>query len=397
MAFAIVCRAAVAAVIEGFPRGMAFTTADRAAVAAIIIEGFPRGMAFTTACRRFLKLRHLYWSCISLHYWCTIPCCVRCNCIEGFRWERPSANSISILREEFRDVFEEPSDSMPPLRQVDHEIHLEPGARPPNRGVCRMSVSELQELKQQLTDLLQTGIVRPSTCPFGSTVLFVRKKVGLLRLCVDYRALNKLTIKNAYTLPRIDDLLDQLHGARYFSKIDLRSGYHQIRVAEQDIPKTAFRTRYGHFEFTVLPFGLCNAPATFQRLMNDVFRPYLDKFVIVYLDDILVFSKTAEEHQRHLRMVLELLRKHKLFAKPSKCELGKSEIEFLGHIVGSNGIRTDPSKVAAILDWPLPANRTDLRAFLGVANFCRRFVMNFSAIASPLNDLLQRHRMGVDS
>jgi hypothetical protein len=162
--------------------------------------------------------------------------------LKGSIGEQPSAIDVSVLREEFKDVFEEPSDSMPPHRQVDHEIHLEPGARPPNRGIYRMSVSELQELKQQLTELLQKGFVRHSTSPFGSPVLFVRKKDGSLRLCVDYRALNKLTIKNAYPLPRIDDLLDQLHGAKYFSKIDLRSGYHQIRVSERDIPKTAFRT-----------------------------------------------------------------------------------------------------------------------------------------------------------
>ena len=238
--------------------------------------------------------------------------------------ERPLAIDVPDLREEFHDVFEEPSDSMPPHKQVDHEVHLEPGARPPIRGVYRMSVSELQELMQQLADLLRKGFVRPSTSPFGSPVLFVRKKDGSLRLCVDYRALNKLTIKNAYPLPRIDDLLDQLHGAKYFSKIDLRSGYHQIRVAEQDIPKTAFSTRYGHFELAILPFGLCKLHCHLQRLlMNDVFRPYLDKFVIVYLDDILVFSKIAEEHRRHLRMVLELLCKRQLFAEPRKCELAK--------------------------------------------------------------------------
>ena len=192
-----------------------------------------------------------------------------------------------------------------------------------------MSPKELEALREQLDELTASGYIRPSHSPFGAPVLFVKKKDGGLRLCVDYRALNKLTIKNRYPLPRIEDLLDQLHGAKIFSKIDLRSGYHQIRIHDNDISKTAFRTRYGHYEFMVLPFGLTNAPATFMTLMNDIFRPLLDKCVIVYLDDILIFSKSPEEHERHLRQVLEILRQHQLYAKPSKCEFFRESVDSL--------------------------------------------------------------------
>ncbi|KAJ9517480.1 hypothetical protein QJQ45_024949 [Haematococcus lacustris] len=223
---------------------------------------------------------------------------------------------------------------------------------PPNRPVYRMSQEELDELKRQLDELLAKGYIRPSTSPFGSAVLFVRKKDGSLRLCVDYRALNQLTIKNRYPLPRIDDLLDQLSGAKVFSKIDLKSGYHQIRVAEADIHKTSFRTRYGHYEYTVMPFGMCNAPATFQRLMNDIFRPHLDQFVLVYLDDTLIYSRSEAEHLEHLRTVLGLLRQHQLYANLSKCAFFLPSIDFLGHIISAAGIHPDPAKIRAMAETP---------------------------------------------
>lgn len=222
--------------------------------------------------------------------------------------------------EEYRDVF--PKDlppGLPPEREVDHRIELLPGATPASRPMGRMSSKELDELKAQLQQLTESGFIQPSKSPFGAPVLFVKKKDGSMRMCVDYRALNALTVKNRYPLPRIDELFDRLQGAKVFSKLDLRSGYHQIRVHPDDVPKTAFRTRYGHFEFLVLPFGLTNAPATFMHLMHQVFRPYLDEFVIVFLDDILIFSRTEEEHQRHVRLALDLLRTHKLYAKESKC------------------------------------------------------------------------------
>ncbi|GJS04730.1 putative reverse transcriptase domain-containing protein [Tanacetum coccineum] len=197
-------------------------------------------------------------------------------------------------------------------------------------------------------------------------------------------AKNKLTVKNRYLLPRIDDLFDQLQGSQFFSKIDLRSGYHQLRVHEDDIPKTAFRTRYGHFEFTVMPFGLTNAPAVFMDLMNRVCRPYLDKFVIVFIDDILIYSKTQEEHVEHLRLVLGLLKKEKLYAKFSKCEFWLREVQFLGHVINGNGIHVDPSKIEAVKNWKAPRTPTEVRSFLGLAGYYRRFIKNFSKIAKSL-------------
>ncbi|GJT22284.1 putative nucleotidyltransferase, ribonuclease H [Tanacetum coccineum] len=211
-----------------------------------------------------------------------------------------------------------------------------------------------------------------------------------MRLCIDYRELNRITIRNRYPLPRIDDLFDQLQGAKYFSKIDLRSGYHQLRVREQDISKTAFRTRYGHYEFLVMPFGLTNAPAVFMDLMNRIFHEYLDKFVIVFIDDILVYSKSEEEHERHLRIVLEILRQKKLYAKFSKCEFWLQQVAFLGHIVSADGIIMDPSKVEAITKWPRPTTVTEVRSFLGLAGYYRRFVEGFSRLALPLTQLMRK-------
>jgi hypothetical protein len=195
-----------------------------------------------------------------------------------------------------------------------------------------------------------------------------------MRMCIDYRDLNKLTVKNRYPLPRIDDLFDQLQGSSYFSKIDLRSSYHQIKIKEDDIPKTAFRMRYGHYEFRVMPFGLTNAPAVFMDLMNRVCEPYLDKFVIVFIDDILIYSKNAEEHGEHLRQILELLRKEQLYAKFSKCEFWMREVQFLGHVVSTKGIQVDPSKVEAIRNWEVPKTPTEIRQFLGLAGYYRRFI-----------------------
>ena len=196
------------------------------------------------------------------------------------------------------DVF--PADlpaGLPPAREVDHRIELVPGSSPPSRPTIRLSATELAELKKQLAELEAAGFIRPSKSPFGAPILFVKKKDGTMRMCVDYRALNRITIKNSYPLPRVDELFDRLQGARFFSKIDLRSGYHQIRIAPEDVPKTAFRTRYGHYEFLVLPFGLTNAPATFMHLMHQTMRPLLDECALVFLDDILIYSKTLEEHR----------------------------------------------------------------------------------------------------
>ncbi|GJZ25394.1 putative reverse transcriptase domain-containing protein [Tanacetum coccineum] len=225
--------------------------------------------------------------------------------------ESPNIENLSVVRE-FADVFPDELPGLPPAREIEFGIELIPGAEPISKAPYRMAPVELKELKEQLQEMLENGFIRPSVSPWGAPVLFVKKKDGSMRLCIDYRELNRITIRNRYPLPRIDDLFDQLQGAKYFSKIDLRSGYHQLRMREQDISKTAFRTRYGHYEFLVMPFGLTNAPAVFMDLMNRIFHEYLDKFVIVFIDDILVYSKSEEEHERHLRIVLEILRQKKL-------------------------------------------------------------------------------------
>ncbi|KAL4011397.1 hypothetical protein IC575_028455 [Cucumis melo] len=211
-----------------------------------------------------------------------------------------------------------------------------------------------------------------------------------MRLCIDYRELNKVTVKNRYPLPRIDDLFDQLQGATVFSKIDLRSGYHQLRIRDGDIPKTAFRSRYGHYEFVVMSFGLTNAPAVFMDLMNRVFKEFLDSFVIVFIDDILIYSKTEAEHEEHLHQVLETLRANKLYAKFSKCEFWLRKVTFLGHVVSSEGVSVDPAKIEAVTNWTRPSTVSEIRSFLGLAGYYRRFVEDFSRIASPLTQLTRK-------
>jgi hypothetical protein len=251
----------------------------------------------------------------------------------------------------------------------------------------RMSQAEYALVEKEVKDLLARGSIAASHSPYGAPVLFVGKKDGTLRMCMDYRALNKLTKKNKYPLPRIDDLLDRLGGATVFSSLDLASGYHQIRIAEADVPKTAFRTPLGLYEWKVLPFGLTNAPATFQAVMNDVFREHLGKSVLVYLDDILVFSKTPAEHETHLRQVLALLRKHQLYAKRKKCVFNQPEVSFLGHLVGAEGVRADLIKTSVIATWPEPPNKKELQSFLGLANWFRKFVQGYANMVRPLTSL----------
>ncbi|GJR63907.1 putative reverse transcriptase domain-containing protein [Tanacetum coccineum] len=255
---------------------------------------------------------------------------------------------ISLEGGEILRVQGEHLSGLPPQRQVEFHIDLIPGATPVVKSLYRLAPSKMQELSKKLQELQDKGFIRPSHSHWGAPILFVKKNESSLRMCIDYRELNKLTVKNRYPLPMIDDLFDQLQGACYFSKIDLRSGYHQLRVHEDDIPKTTFRTRYGHFEFRVMPFGLTNAPAVFMDLMNRVCKPYLDKFVIVFIDDILIYSKTKEDHEVHLKLVLELLKKERLYAKFSKYEFWLQEVHFLGHVVNHNGIHVDPSKIEAV-------------------------------------------------
>ncbi|GJW19818.1 putative reverse transcriptase domain-containing protein [Tanacetum coccineum] len=260
----------------------------------------------------------------------------------------------------------------------------------PARAPYRLAPSEMKELSEQLKELSDKGFIRPSSSPWGAPVLFVKKKDGSFRMCIDYRELNKLTVKNRYPLPRIDDLFDQLQGSSVYSKIDLRSGYHQLRVQEEDIPKTAFRTRYGHYEFQVMPFGLTNAPAVFMDLMNRVCKPYLDKFVIVFIDDILIYSKNKQEHEEHLKLILELLKKEELYAKFSKCEFWIPKVQFLGHVIDSQGIHVDPAKIKSIKDWASPKSPMEIHQFLGLDGYYRRFIEGFSKISKPMTKLTQK-------
>jgi hypothetical protein len=255
-----------------------------------------------------------------------------------------------------------------------------------------MAVTELAELKKQLNELEQKGYIKPSSSPWGALVLFVKKKHGSMRLCMDYRALNEVTIKNKYQLPRIDDLFDQLKGAKYFSKIDLRSGYYQLRIHSGDVPNTAFVTRYGQHEFTVMPFELTNAPSYFMNLMNKVFMDELDKFIIIFIDDILVYSRSAKEHGHHLRIVLGKLRDHHLYAKFSKCEFWLQKVSFLGHILTAEGVVVDPEKVTVVAYWKRPTSITKILSFLGLAGYYRRFIEGFSKIVRPMTTLLQKDK-----
>nr|ABF96299.1 retrotransposon protein, putative, Ty3-gypsy subclass, expressed [Oryza sativa Japonica Group] len=305
------------------------------------------------------------------------------------RLNQITLEEIPIVRE-YPDVFPDDLPGMPPKRDIEFRIDLVPGTTPIHKRPYRMAANELAEVKRQVDDLLQKGYIRPSSSPWGAPVIFVEKKDHTQRMCVDYRALNDVTIKNKYPLPRIDDLFDQLKGATVFSKIDLRSGYHQLRIKEEDIPKTSFTTRYGLFECTVMSFGLTNAPAFFMNLMNKVFMEYLDKFVVVFIDDILIYSRTKEEHEEHLRLALEKLREHQLYAKFSKCEFWLSEVKFLGHVISAGGVAVDPSNVESVTNWKQPKTVSEIRSFLGLAGYYRRFIENFSKIAKPMTRLLQK-------
>ena len=296
---------------------------------------------------------------------------------------------IPVVRE-FSDVFPEDLPGIPPDREIDFQIELALRTEPISKAPYRMAPLELKELKVQMEELVSKGFVRPSTSPWGAPVLFVKKNDGSLRLCIDYRELNKVTIRNQYPLPRIDDLFDQLQGARVFSKIDLRSGYHQLKIRSKDVPKTTFKTRYGHYEFLVMPFGLTNAPVVFMDLMNRIFQPYLDQFVIVFIDDILIYSGSKEDHEEHLRVLLQILRENQLYAKFSKCQFWLDSVAFLGHVISAEEVYVDPQNIEAIVNWKPPTNVTKIRSFLGLAGYYRKFVEGFSKLAAPLTKLTRK-------
>jgi hypothetical protein len=291
---------------------------------------------------------------------------------------------------EYPDVFLDDLPGMPPDRDIEFIIELQPGTAPISKRPYRMPPNELAELKIQLQDLLDKGFIRPSASPWGCSALFVKKKDNSLRLCVDYRPLNAVTIKNKYPLSRIDILFDQLAGAKVFSKIDLRSGYHQIKIKPSDIPKIAFSTRYELYEYLVMSFGLTNTSAYFMYLINSVFLPELDKFVVVFIDDILIYSKTEEDHADHLCIVLQRLRDHRLYTKFSKCEFWLDSVKFLGHTISSKGISVDPTKVQEVMDWKPPTSVRQIRSFLGLTGYYRRFIPDFSKIAKPMTELLKK-------
>jgi hypothetical protein len=279
---------------------------------------------------------------------------------------------------------------LPPDRGENHAIPLEPGATPPNRPLFRLSAPERAQVEARVRELLAKGFIEPSISPFGAPVMFARKKDGSLRMVIDYRQLNKITVKNRFPLPRIDDLVDQLRGAAVFSSADLSSGFWQIRIKDEDVPKTAFKTPQGLYQWRVLPMGLANSPSTFQMTMQRVLGHLMNKCVLIYLDDLLIFSETLEQHVEHVRSVLCALRGAKLYLNADKCHWGQSEVEFLGHVVTQGGVKVDPRKVAAVADWPAPQNIHHLRSFLGLTNYFRKFLTGYASVVRPLNALLAK-------
>ena len=297
--------------------------------------------------------------------------------------------SVSNLLNDYQDLFDLLA-CLAPIRDKDHAIILKVDTSPIYVWPYRYPHVQKNEIVWLVKGMLAAGIIRPSTSPFSSHVLFVKKKDGSWFFCVDYRALHRAMVPNKFPIPVIEELLDELHGAVIFSKIDLKSGYFQIQVRCEDIPKTTFHTHQGHYELLVMPFGLTNTPSTFQALMNDVFQFFLRKFVLVFFDDILVYGRSVEEHLEHLCQAFTALRSHKLFANSKKSLFSQPRIEYLGHIIDAMGVSADPAKIQTLVDWPTPTSLKAVRGFLGLTGYYRRFVQDYSKVAWPLTQLLQK-------
>ena len=293
--------------------------------------------------------------------------------------------SLHQLLSDRRSYFDEPTSvtTTGPM----HKIHVKPGSTPPQHRLYRMSPAELEELQKQLASFLEKGWIRPSNSEYGAPVLFATKPGGGLRLCIDYRSLNAQTVKDRYPLPRTDELFDHLHGAKWFTKIDLAQGFHQMRMDPESIPLTSFNTRYGSYEFVVMPMGISNGPSSFMRLMNDVLRPYIDKFCVAFLDDVLIYSRSETEHLEHVSQVLDALNAANLKCKITKCSFAQESTSFLGFCVSKDGVSVDPKKVSAVTNWPLPHDLTSTRSFLGFTGFFRRFIKDYAKISAPLSSL----------
>ncbi|WVZ52980.1 hypothetical protein U9M48_003975 [Paspalum notatum var. saurae] len=319
-------------------------------------------------------------------------CCFKLRALVNNKVMLILVDSGSSHSFEFADVFTAPT-ALPPHRSYDHTITLLPGSVPVNSKPYRYSPLRKDGIERQVKVLLDQGWIVHSTSPFASPVLLVQKKDGSWRLCVDYRRLNALTVKNRFPIPVVEKILDELAGTTHFTKLDLIAGYHQVRMAPQDEHKTAFKTHHGHYQFRAMPFGLTNAPATFQCIMNDILEPFLRKYVLVFMDDILIYSSSLQQHVQHLRAVLMKLREHQFYLKPSKCSFAQPQIEYLGHIISQEGVATDPSKTAAMQQWPVPTSATELRGFLGLTGYYRRFIKGYGLIVRPLHNLLKKNAL----